>query len=327
MKKLRILIGGLAAGIFFVSGFNAATAQVSRALEVLQTNPDVRTNAMGDALAARQDRMSLFVSPLALVPGEENFGFEFSTQLFPKVEGLQGNSNQYNLVAGYKFLDRHAISVGFRYQSAPYVEYSYIDKPIPMEGDQAKVIKPFEWAIDLSYGFQITRDFSMSVAGNFVSSYVGTVGYTGGASIGAFYNHDFGSAGILGVSLKANDLGAPITYDNGRAYSMPASAQLSAEYGLSLAEKHSLNFLLGGRYFFLPLSSQMMTVGGGLEYDYNEMIFVRLGGNYGTRNLSKLTAGAGFKFARYFSIDLGYSHGFDSEVGLDVWSVGLSTRF
>ena len=327
MSKAKTVLGHLAAALLLSALGLQASAQVSRSIELLHTNTDQRTSALGDAMAARQDRMSLFVSPLALIPGDNAFGVEVSSQLFPKVADLKGNSDQYNAVAGFKFLDRHAVSVSFRYQGAPEIEYFYIDRPTPTEGDAVKTIRPFEWAIDLAYGFQISRDFSAMVSGNFVTSWIGVAGYTGGASVGGFYNHDFGSAGILGVGLKVEDLGAPIQYQGGRAYAMPASARLSAEYGLEIAEKHSLDFLLGGRYFFLPITSQLLTVGAGVEYAFDELIFARVGGQFGTHNLSKITAGAGVKILGSYALDFSWSHGLAADVGIDVWSVGLSARF
>ena len=309
----------------FIAGINpGADAQVSRPIPVLQTNPDQRTTALGDVLSARQDKMSLFVSPLALIPGETSFGIDLSTNIYPKVEGTGGRTMQYNAVAGYKFLSRHAVSLSFRYQGAP--EISYFDLNSPGSGN-TKSVNPFDWSLDVAYGLQITRDFSMSISGNFVTSWIGEAGYTGGASIGAFYNHDFGYYGLLGVALKINDIGAPIYYSATSAYAMPASAQLSGEYGIRFSEKHGLDLLLGGRYFFLPSESQLLTIGGGVEYDYDDTAFVRLGGQFGTRRFSMITAGAGLKLYHRYALDLSYSHGLDPQIGIDIWSVGLSARF
>ena len=329
MNKLRILFGGLAAGACLMIGTAAAFAQNARTLEVLQTNSDIRTNALGDVLGARQDRMSLFVSPLAMMGREGVVGAELTTQIYPAIDGVDGRPMQYNAAVGYKFLDRHAISVDFRYQNGPVSKNFDVTKGI-IGAD----ITPFDWAAGLSYGFQFTPDFSASLTGNLIASYVGGSfgNYTGAVSLGAFYNHAYTWSEDyitkLGVALRVNDIGAPISYGAGMAYALPTNVQLSAEYGgLRLAPKHYVNLLLGTRYFFLPSTAQLFQFGGGIEYDYNNFVFARLGYQYATREASKLTAGVGLKFMNRYSIDAAYSHGMNVDYGVDIWSVGLSARF
>ena len=329
MNTYRILTGGLVLIAALLAGSVSAEAQNSRTLEVLQTNPDVRTTALGETMGARQDRMSLFVSPLALIPQEGNFGIEASTQIYPKVEEITGRTMQYNVIGGFKFLDRHAISVGFRYQNAP--EIQWFDLNDFNASADPYTVKPFDWSLDLAYGFQITPEFSMSVSGNVIASWLGYGSYTGAASIGAFYNREYtfsdGQTGVLGLALKVNDIGAPLNYGPGHAYALPTNFAFSVEFGRGFAPNHHFNFLLGAKYYFLPPEAQLFTLGGGVEYDYNDLIFARLGLQYGTRDTSRFTAGLGVKFLHRFALDAAYSNGMDRLSGVDVWSVGLTTRF
>ena len=329
MNTYRILTGGLITLAALLGGSISAEAQNSRTLEVLQTNPDVRTTALGETMGARQDRMSLFVSPLALIPNDGNFGIEASTQIYPTVDGLDGRSMQYNVVGGFKFLDRHVLSIGFRYQGAPKVQYFDINNSGATTAPST--VSPFDWALDLAYGFQITREFSMSLSGNLIASWLGYGAYSGAASIGAFYNHEYhfsnGEKGIYGLALKVNDIGAPLNYGPGHAYALPTNAALSGELGIDVPENHHFNFLLGARYFFLPSDAQLFTLGGGVEYDYNDLIFARLGLQYGSHQTSRFTAGLGVKLLHRFALDAAYSHGMKRLTGVDVWSIGLTTRF
>ena len=323
MKNINLLTGSIAVLSVLTLGTVSLDAQVSRPLEVLQTNPDSRTAALGDVLGARQDRMSLFTSPLALIPAEGSFGIDASTQIYPAIDGVDGRVMQYNVAAGYKFLDRHAVTLSFRYQGAPKIEaFNGISTP-----GQENYITPFEWAADAAYGFQISRDFSAMVSGNLIASYIGYGSYTGSFSVGGFYNHAFGDRSVVAAALKLNAVGAPLNYGAGMAFALPSNIQVSGEYGLNLDEKNHLDFLLGVTDYFIPADANLLLIGVGAEYDWDDLAFVRLGYRYGQNKMSRFTAGLGVKLFHRYALDAAYSHGTDKAVGLDVWSVGLTTRF
>ena len=325
MKTINILKGTLAAISALIIGTSSLEAQVSRALEVLQTNPDSRTSALGDALNARQDRMSLFTSPLALMPKEGSFGLDASTLIYPKVESLSGRVMQYNVAAGYKFLGRHALSLGFRYQGTPEIEsFDIKDGTLPGQGYK---VKPFEWVIDLAYGFQISRDFSASVSGNLIASWIGMGSYTGGASVAAFYNHTFEKSGVIAAALKFNNLGAPLYYGTNYGVAQPANFQASVEYGFDFYTYNHLNLIAGVQDYFLPADANLFLLGVGAEYDFRDIAFLRLGYRYGQNNMSLFTAGLGVKLFHNYSLDAAYRHGLDKEFGMDVWTVGLTALF
>lgn len=115
------------------------SAQISRPLGVLETNPDARTSALADVMGVRPSRMSLFASPVALFGNERTFGAEVSGQIFPKIEGMEGRSYQVNAVAGYRFLDRHALSLFLPHTRCPKGIVFYLGKSLCRACDDSSV--------------------------------------------------------------------------------------------------------------------------------------------------------------------------------------------
>lgn len=305
------------------------SAQISRPLGVLETNPDARTSALADVMGVRPSRMSLFASPVALFGNDRTFGAEVSGQIFPKIEGIEGRSYQVNAVAGYRLLDRHALSLSYRIQGAPKVSYFTLENP----SAEPVTIRPFDWALDLSYGLDLGSGFMLSASGNVIASWIGKGAYTVSGSLGAFYHTEIDRTRAtdpidLSLGLKVNDLGSPITYKGeGMSYAVPASLQLGGEMGFTLIGKNHLDLLLGGRYFFLPREAALLTAGLGAEYDYDESFFVRAGYQFGQKDLSYVTLGAGAKVLGGLSLDLSYRIATSRLTGVNLWSLGASYEF
>ena len=326
MNSRNILAWG--AGALLAMGALSATAQVSRPLNVLETNPDARTSALADVMSTRADRMSLFVSPAALLGSDKTFGAEVSSQIYPKIEGLKGQTFQINAVAGYRFLDRHAVTIGYRYQGMPEAVYFDMSNPAA----QMQTVRPFDWALDLGYGIRLGKGFSLSASGNVIASWIGKGAYTFSGSIGAFYqtkiSHPDTEPFDFSAGLKINDLGQPINYKGpANSYAVPASLQLGTELGFSLGGKNHMDVLAGGRYFFLPKDATLLLLGVGAEYDYDDLLFARAGYQYGQKGLSFATLGAGAKVLGGLTFDFSYRFSTSKVTGANIWSVGVGYEF
>lgn len=318
--KTKLFISAL-----LLSWVLSASAQIGRPLPVLQSNPDARTAAMGGATGAKTDRMYLFSSPSAMLFQGQKLRFDFSTEMYPKVQDITGRTMQYNLTGAYHFLDRHAAFLGFRYQGG--TEHTYIDGNL--ESNRV-VVKPFNWIIDAGYAFKLSEQFSVDASANLIASWIGKGSYTGSFALGVYYQGDVTLGyipAIASVGLRVMDIGAPLSYKaEGMSYALPTSLQLSGGLDLQLTPKHQVNLLAGTRYFFLPKEASLFTMGLGTEYGYKGFLFARAGFQYGQHAQSFGTLGLGGKY-QGITLDAAYRISTAKDFGVNTLLISLGYSF
>ena len=98
------------------------------------------------------------------------------------------------------------------------------------------------------------------------------------------------------LDAKVGAIGPQLDYGNGNKTTMPTYVAVGGALTLDVADKHQVGGAWSTRYFFRPSEYKVLMLGAGLEYTYNKMVSLRAGYEYGDRNLSHFTMGAGFKY-------------------------------
>ncbi|MFA5227359.1 MAG: PorV/PorQ family protein [Bacteroidales bacterium] len=195
--------------------------------------------------------------------------------------------NQLMSLSGFiKMGKRSAISLGSRLFLYPAYDLS---NP---QGSVTGAFSPRELSVDLGYAYNISGSFSASATVHYISSKLGTeaAGSAYAADLGLMYQ-----PGNFSLGLTATNLGSKIDYGYG-PYTLPAQIKLGAGYHFSLQEKHLLTAAVQAGYLIV---NSGITAGIGLEYSYNNLISLRVGGHYGNPEKgipSHLSAGLGFNF-------------------------------
>lgn len=262
-------------------------------LSVLAANPDARTVAMGNAAVAA-DGMYLYNNPSAFLCANKKFSADASASIYEKTEGYEGTFGLYTATVGYKFANRHAAFAGFRYAGGLKL------KGYDMLGEPTKDYQPYNWTIDLGYAYMIGNGFSAYAVGNVIFSHLSKNAVGGAFTIGASYQKSTTTAGNKSANLmldaKVGAIGPQLDYGNGNKTTMPTYVAVGGALTVDVADKHQVGGAWSTRYFFRPSEYKTLMLGAGLEYTYNKMVSLRAGYEYGDRNLSHFTMGAGFKY-------------------------------
>ncbi len=262
-------------------------------LSILAANPDARTAAMGNAAVAA-DGMYLYNNPSAFLCANKKFSADASASIYEKTEGYEGTFGLYTATVGYKFANRHAAFTGFRYAGGLKL------KGYDMLGEPTKDYQPYNWTIDLGYAYMIGNGFSAYAVGNVIFSHLSKNAVGGAFTIGASYQKSTTTAGNKSANLmldaKVGAIGPQLDYGNGNKTTMPTYVAVGGALTVDVADKHQVGGAWSTRYFFRPSEYKVLMLGAGLEYTYNKMVSLRAGYEYGDRNLSHFTMGAGFKY-------------------------------
>ena len=288
MNSRHIII--IACAVLF--GATQANAQ-GQDLSILVTNPDARTAAMGNAMIAA-DGMYLYSNPSAFLSANKKFSADASASIYEKTEGYEGTFGLYTAAVGYKFAHRHAAFAGFRYAGGLKL------KGYDMLGEPTKDYKPYNWTIDLGYAYMLGNGFSAYVMGNIIFSHLSKNAIGGAFTVGASYQKSTTTAGNKSANLmldaKVGAIGPQLDYGNGNKTTMPTYVAAGGSLTVDVADKHQVGGAWSTRYFFRSSEYKVLMLGAGLEYTYNKMVSLRAGYEYGDRNLSHVTMGAGFKY-------------------------------
>lgn len=273
-------------------GAGQADAQ-GQDLAVLTANTDARTAAMGNATAAAEG-MYLYNNPAAFFSTDRKITADAAASLYEKADGDEGTFGLYTATAGYKLGKRHAVFAGFRYAGGLKL------KGYDILGNPTKDYKPYNWTVDLGYTYLIGKGFAAYATGSVIFSHLAKNATGAAFTVGASYQNSHvaiaGKTASLMIDAKAGAIGPRLDYGNGSKMPMPTYLAAGAALTVEVADKHQLGAAASARYFFQPSDFKTFMAGGGLEYTYDKMVSVRAGYEYGERNLSHVTMGAGFKY-------------------------------
>lgn len=286
-KSLLALIVVVA---FSILPINAQT----RPLALLEAPTDARAASMGGVSLMSTDRSYLYINPASIFDTDKIFTITASGILYPAYEGIDGRLMNGTLSAGWKFLDRHVMYAGFRYQGG--LSYESVVDPF---GATGKKTNPFDWAVDLGYAFHINEQFSAFATGSLIQTYTGRGAYGGAFSIGGNYRTELMLSeyeSILNMAARVADFGTPIYYSSKDGYALPTKAELTADLQTSFNEDHKLGVVLGGRYYFLPSDAQTIQGNIGAEYTMFRLASVRAGYQLGTHSSGFWSLGLGVNY-------------------------------
>lgn len=297
----------------------SAQAQTARALPILERSTDARSLAMGSTLLGHTDGMYVYTNPSAMLYADRALSLDVSSAIYPKEEF--GRLMQYNASGAYRFLDRHAVSVGFRYLGG--LTFHKISSDLKERGE----FKPYDWTLDLAYAFRLSDALSVYASGTFYQSFSGVSATGATFSLGASYRKELRLGAMparLTLGVRALDLGPGVQYSRSQErYDLPSSLVLGGDLGLRLTEQHQLTLAMSGRAFFATEGSRELRLGVGAEYTYREMLALRAGYDHSKEGHKGFAFGAGLKISQTLKLDAAYSLAKLGSISSNTLMVGL----
>ncbi len=304
-------------------GAHNTVAQDSRPLDILQSNPDVRSVAMGNTHVGETDRMHLYTNPSALLFGSRFLSVDVSGEMYrmDKLDGVEGTLMQYNATAGFRFFDRHAVFAGFRYLGG----LSMANVGDDLEAKKRKT-SPYDYTMDLGYAFRLFDGVSLFASGSYIASYTGRSGVAYAFTVGASYRTDLQLGtmpAFLNVVVKGSDWGTVLQYSGGgRSVALPSSLSGNVTFGLTPARDHDIVLTLGDRFYVMPAKARANVFGVGAEYGFRKMVYVRGGYEQELDNIGHLSMGLGVNI-KGVRLDAAYRMESGNKTGVNTLLVGL----
>lgn len=299
---------------FIVSILTASGSLYGQAAQFLTVPTDARTLSMGSTgVIAPASAFSIYNNNSAAAFSDFKAALAASYAMW---QPGSGKSNLVNLSGFFKIGKRGAFLLGSRFSL--YSPYNITNE----QGSITGTYKPTEISFDLGYAFKISESFSTAVTLRYVVSKISPDASGGAfaADLGLMYN-----TGNLSIGLSAANLGSKIDYGYG-PYTLPAQIRLGVGYGFHIGEKHQLSAAAQGGYL---INNSGITAGIGLEYLFNKMVSVRLGGHYGNPEKGippHLSTGIGFSY-RHLTLNAAYLLGQKESLVSNSFSIGLEWMF
>lgn len=295
----------------------ASFGQSSRAVPLLEINPDARSAAMGGNQYGESRVMQLYSNATSLLYDPHLWSASFATQLYQKPEDSHIGRQKYYAVMAARRLDKHAVQIGFRYLGG-------LD--IPMTDNSS--LKPADYTIDLGYAYRIDDHFSVAGSASLVHSKVVEEATTVAFNVAAYYRNSFGTEMptnyVIGIS--GNNMGPDLDY--GKKYkknNLPASFGGGGEISTGFSLNHKLSLSATAQYFCMPENASMFTFNTGIEYGFADMVFIRGGYRYAEHDYSSFAIGAGLD-ASIIRIDATYQKGIGGN-DTHQWLIALGVSF
>ena len=344
MKKLILIFIGVV-----TTNAIAQDRSITTGVPFLQIAADARAAGMGDiGVATSPDTYSQQWNPAkyAFATDKQGFSVSYTPYLIDIVNDISlGQATYYN-----RFNDRSAFAGSVRYFSLGEIELRDDANSIP------NIVKPSEFALDLSYSLHLSDYFSMAVAGRFISSNLGIT--TNGQSLSA--------ANSFAVDIAGYYQSEEIAYSdfNGRWRGGFNFQNLGPKINYDLTEsEQSTNFLpsnlkIGGGFDFIL--DEYNKIGVNLEFnkllvptpqfestdttdetiqkreDYRKIgwasgIFKSFGDAPGgfSEELKEVTyaLGAEYEYQDSFSLRSGYFHESDEKGSRKFFSLGAGFKY
>lgn len=311
------------------------------AVPFLMIAPDARSGAMGDvgsAISPDGNSMHWNIGKLAFI--DKDFGASLSYT--PWLGKIVDDMNIAYLALYYKLDDVQAVSGSLRYFDLG--DITFTDE----ENNILRPYNPQEYAFDLSYSRKLSDKLGIGVTGRFIhSNLTGDISVNGqdtkpgnsvAADIGLFYTSDLNVAarqGSLSFAAVVSNIGNKISYlDESTENFIPTNLRLGTAYTAALDPFNKLTIAVDANKLLVPtpptdpdqslingiftsfgdapggFSEELkeITVGGGLEYWYNDLFAAR--GGYFWEHDDKggrqfFTLGVGLRY-QVFSMDFAY---------------------
>lgn len=164
------------------------------------------------------------------------------------------------------------------------------------KGAEQEGFKPTDQVIALGLAYGLGQKWAVGVNGRFamqqLTESVRYTGFSGDAFVA------WQPTGSLRLTAGLSTLGTNVTSASGKSYRQPASAGVAADWVLAPGGSHTIELVADGDFFF----SGGFTAAAGLQYGWNDMVFLRGGYRFATDGCvipSHAALGAGFKLAGF----------------------------
>ena len=308
MKKYLLALAALSLSA------SVAFAQGTDALGFTQINHNPVTSAFAGAGSAYNGTAawSAFSNASILPFYEGTMDMAAGLQLW-----APGTSKSTNIGIGtaVKFTRRIAFSVGYTMNSGQ--SYDLLD----YNGQVSGKFSPKDHVIALGAGFGLGESFGVGVNLRYAMQKLSAEDSFGGVSGDVFVAYQFNPD--FRVTAGVSTLGTAITANNRKKFSQPANAKLAVDWGTRFAEVHSLHLMADGEYYF----SGNFGVAAGLQFSWNDMVFVRAGYRFASEYCvipSHLALGIGAKF---FGVHVDVSYLTASKALGNTLNIGLGYSF
>lgn len=285
MAKHTLFKNTLVAGLFAISGNLLAQNTVNpndlqselelntitTAVPFLLISPDSRAGALGDAgVSTSPDINSIHWNPAksAFIDGNAGFSMSYS----PWLRNLVGDISLAYL-SGYYRVDRQSVlSSSLRYFSLGDITFTDIN------GNVIGNFKPNEFAFDVAYGLQLSRQFSFGMALRYINSNLTNginvngsdtrAGRSVAADVSAYYFDDQLTIGGYDATVRAginiSNLGAKMSYtDNDENDFLPTNLRLGSSLTLDFDKYNSMTFIFEANKLLVPTPPTYLTDSSG----------------------------------------------------------------
>ncbi len=295
MKSNKILAAVVAACLSL-----PALAQSEKTMESLGFSRIVRdpaSAAMGFTVKASDvaPAWAAFGNPglVPMTPGRLTAGLSYQSWAPKSVK-------TGNIAAGLSYhTGKVGLTAGFAWQNGQ--EYEVVDNYGISQGG----FKPSDMQVGAGIGVQVVPAFSLGANVRFLSSTLSADDKY--SAVGVDFLATYRHAGLTAVAGVAN-LGGSVKDSKKESFSIPGSVTVAAEYKAAFEKVHGLRADLDADWF---LSSGALGVAAGLEYAYDNLVFLRGGYHYGAERCvlpSFVTLGAGVQYMG-IRFDLAYLTG------------------
>jgi len=249
--------------IFFITVSNGVKAQDSRvittAVPFLTIAPDARAGGMGDAgVVSTPDVYSQHWNPAKYVFSESGSGIGISYT--PWLNQLVSDIFLGNVTGFYKINDRSAIGASLRYFSLGEIQ---------MTGEDASdlgLLKPNEFAFDVSYSLKLDKRFSMAVALRYIQSSIAIgpnnpgskVGRSVAVDVAGYYfseekrYSDFDGQWTFGWNISNVGVKMSYTEDSNNDNFLPTNLRLGFGYNFKFDQYNELNLMVDVNKLLVP---------------------------------------------------------------------------
>lgn len=275
-------------------------------------NPVCAASGFAGAASSSGMAWSSFGNPAAMSFYKGKFDAQLS---YGNWQPAYGKSTDIAAGVAYRSNGGFGISGGFLYQGG---------QPYDMTDASGAVIgsfKPDAKQFGLGLGFKVADFMSIGLNVKGLSQKLGSSGssFAVGGDIFAMASFSY-----IKITAGVANVGTPVKSASGQSYHLPASIKLGGAYSLVFAEKHGIEAMVDADYYFLAGG---FAAAAGVQYGFNDMIFVRGGYHYGTSKAllpSFASVGLG---AKIFGVRLDVAYLLGNDVLKNSLSVGLGYTF
>lgn len=251
---------------------------ITTAVPFLMISPDSRSGALGDAgVSTSPDANSIHWNPakLAFLEGSGGASLSYS----PWLRNLVGDISMSYLSGYYKVNKIGTLGGSLRYFSLGDITFTDI------QGNTIGNFTPNEFAFDVAYGMQLSKQFSFGMALRYINSNLTngvTVDNTAtrpgrsvAADVSAYYFNDQLEIGDFDATLRAginiSNIGAKMSYtDNDENDFLPTNLRIGPSLTLDFDEYNSMTFILEASKLLVPTPPVVLRDGdGNIVFDAN----------------------------------------------------------